>query len=106
VDSDVPDGMVLQEHVRSEAVRELREEVGVIVEEDDFDFTLLLTDDSDPVGRVHLGLVAFIRVTEDQVKEMEPGIVDRGGFEDKFTMRDKLAWRMENWSQIVLTSIL
>ena len=102
IDAPIPDGYSLQEWVHAEAARELKEEVGV-QSAGGFLFDTLLSDFSDPVGRVHLGLLTTFLVMPHEVQEMEPGIVDRGGFRSTGA-----AWplsRFENWSQIALFHI-
>lgn len=105
IDSEAPAGYTLREWVHAEAARELREEVGIEAT-GGFLFQTLLSDFSDPVGRVHLGLLAEVLVRPEDVQHMEPGIVDRGGFTSRsMLLTGAFLPRFENWSQIALLHI-
>lgn len=84
--------------------RELEEELEISDTIFEVDIIGLINDDSDEVGRVHLGILAVIEVHEDvtvQVRETEE-------LDGKFITIDELRKqeiydRLENWSQIVVT---
>jgi predicted NUDIX family phosphoesterase len=58
----------------------------------------LLNDDSNPVGKVHLGVVSIVRVSDPNVASLEDTVTESG-----FATPGELASRMEQmetWSQI------
>jgi len=82
--------------------REVAEEIKIETKFDDR-VVALLNDDSNDVGRVHLGIVHLFRLTEPKVKKNEPMITELA-----FLSRDELLSRrdsLETWSQICLDSL-
>lgn len=81
------------------AERELKEEVTI-----EGAFTqrvvALLNDDSNPVGRVHLGVVHVLRASSDRVVKRE-GVITESGFRTLAELRGMYD-RMETWSQLCL----
>lgn len=84
------------------AERELREEM-IIPEDASHRIVALLNDDSNDVGRVHLGVVHLLTSPTDDVRKRE-SMITEGGFrtrDELVAMRDSL----ETWSQICLDQI-
>lgn len=88
--------------------RELREEIGLEIDHNAIKNTVigLVNDDSNPVGRVHLGVVHVIQVDEIQAARIigncentfvNPSFVPLFDFHD-----EKLAARLESWSAYVI----
>lgn len=102
VDTLKPEGMTLHEHLKSEARREYREEVGVEVL-DSVEFLGCIYDPETPVGRVHLGLWSLMEQDPDKVREVEKGVIDQGEW---LTLEQLCSGniypRLEPWSQIVV----
>lgn len=76
--------------------REIKEEIGVYPKSSEF--YCLLNDDSNAVGRVHLGVV--YRATVDAVGEIEHTVEDHGFF----TADEIRAMNLEGWSRILVES--
>jgi len=84
------------------ARRELEEEVSVPPGSTDA-IVALLNDDSNEVGRVHLGVVHLLRASTDAVVKREAQITE-SGFKSRgelIAMRD----RLETWSQLCLEGL-
>lgn len=81
------------------ARRELEEEVSVPAGSTDR-VVALLNDDSNEVGRVHLGVVHVLRAASDEVAKRESKITEAGfkTLDELRAMRD----RLETWSQLCL----
>lgn len=63
----------------------------------------LINDDSDEVGRVHLGILAIIEVSEDTTVEVRETEQLRGNFFPIEKLKLKQFYdRLENWSKIVI----
>ena len=60
----------------------------------------LINDDSNPVGRVHLGVVHLITLEIPEVKSREKALLD-AGFVPLDELRSRYA-ELETWSQICL----
>ena len=94
--------LFLDDHLKVAAFREVDEEVRI---EQKYDLHLagLLNDDSNEVGKVHLGLVYVCELAEPDVKKRERGIA-----QIKFETADELKGRIEEfetWSQILINNI-
>lgn len=93
----------LDEHAyRAGVEREVNEEIKI---ETSFEDTIvaLLNDDSNDVGRVHLGIVHVFKLSEPRVQKREAMITGL-----TFLTRDELIARrgsLETWSQICLDSL-
>jgi predicted NUDIX family phosphoesterase len=91
-----------EETYRAGVEREVAEEVIIETEFEDC-IVALLNDDSNEVGRVHLGIVHVFRLVEPKVKKNEQMITEL-----TFLGKDELAARrdsLETWSQICLDSL-
>lgn len=108
-DAITPDGVEVTKWVTLEtgAYRELHDELtitnpstgqlGDVV----IDFTpLIIYDDSNDVGKVHLGLVGICDVSHCDVMVGEPDKI-AGSFIDIYKLKGKMG-NMETWSQIVM----
>lgn len=87
---------------RQAALRELHEEIVVPPDARDT-IVALLNDDSNPVGRVHLGVVHLLRTDARVIQPREETIREAG-----FKTRDELQRlypALETWSQRVLDGI-
>lgn len=105
-DHDIVD---LEKTVLISMARELSEELGVSFVDNTMLQMGLITDKSNAVGRVHLGMV-FILVV-DETTELKPK-VDEVDFAGEFTAAELWAKEqageivMENWTKIIVKSIL
>lgn len=99
VDAAVPTGTNLEQWCVEEARRELNEEAGI-----DFPveiaFIGLLRDDTNPVGRVHMGILAIVYVDPSEIKRLEDGIIENGEWRTVEDLRGEK--RLENWSVLAL----
>jgi predicted NUDIX family phosphoesterase len=87
---------------RAGVEREVAEEIKIETKFDDR-VVALLNDDSNDVGRVHLGVVHVFRLAEPNVKKNEAMITELA-----FLSREELLARrdsLETWSQICLDSL-
>ncbi len=93
--------------VLDSVARELQEEVNVSLRYDSqVSYTLrslLLNDDRDDVGKVHLGFVDFLKVNPDRVRSREPEIlqVKSESLLELLQQYDQL----EGWSQLILRGL-
>jgi predicted NUDIX family phosphoesterase len=97
---DSPDGN-LEKAIRAAFQRELEEELSVETSYRS-EALGLLNDDSNPVGRVHLGLVYRLDLAVPEVR-----VKEKHALEGSFVPVDSLASyreRMETWSQILQDS--
>ena len=98
--------------------RELEEEVGLPITEErakiyrekleTSNFNILL-DNTNDVGKVHIGLTMFVVVDRNELGQVEQGVIERGTWMSVSQMvHDALAGelQLENWSRIVLAAIL
>lgn len=97
--------------VRQAMYRELREEVGFDSSSITHDVSIygFITDKSNSVGRVHLGIVHLIIVPEDWQPNVSVSEVDLAGEFTSAELRDKHESGevvMESWSKLVVDSIL
>lgn len=102
--------------ISSGAFKELREEVGLDVKDFDPEITFseygnLFLDDSDPVGRVHLGLSVTLFVNPKELKETEKDIITKGRWLNsreiiELTQSGEDPIVLENWSKMYLNNNL
>jgi predicted NUDIX family phosphoesterase len=89
------------------AVRELAEELNLDVYEDDFKLIGYIYDNSNEVGKVHLGVLL-----ELELLDTEPDSLLTGGEEDVVEGREWIEiqnageYNFENWSKIALSHIV
>jgi predicted NUDIX family phosphoesterase len=88
---------------KSEAQREIDEEVRYGSKVPHLYFTGLINDDSDPVGQVHLGLVYIMTCNYPDVEPLDPAIKD--GSMITLSQVNKQKDDYESWSKIVIDSI-
>lgn len=95
----------LQLLLKSEAIREVMEEVGMTWATQPLPkFTHYLMDYTNPVGRVHLGLLSVNHIHSSQMGKQEDGMIENGEFVDiDFLAEPEQFSRLENWSQSVIT---
>lgn len=92
--------------------RELLEEVGLKTNYIDIystlrDYAMLFYDDTNPVGRVHLGVNVTLEVNPYELNEHEQGVITNGQWltleEIKQKMENKeTPFELENWSKMYL----
>jgi predicted NUDIX family phosphoesterase len=100
-------GYSLQKLLISEARREVTEEVSVNPRYLNIDFTRLLIDPTNDVGRVHLGLLAVIHIdSSEHLGDLEKDIITEGKW---LTIAELTApgvySRLENWSKLAITML-
>ncbi len=81
------------------ALRELNEEI-VVPSDARHAITALLNDDSNPVGKVHLGVVHVLITADSSIQPREETIRE-AGFKTRLEL-EKQRPALETWSQIVL----
>jgi predicted NUDIX family phosphoesterase len=92
----------LYDLMQREAKREIKEEVGIVIATT-IGFHWLLRDMTNPVGRVHLGLVSLIQVDENQVASQEPGVIESGCWQSLASLKEPETYnRLESWSQALV----
>lgn len=83
-------------------IREVEEEIGIKTNRDDFQIKATIYDDSNAVGKVHFGVVSFLRV--DSKEFMHDGEMDVL-INREFLSLEELSNRhdsLENWSKIIV----
>ena len=101
--NDVPDATSINEAFRTNAQRELNEEVGLSDDHaQDLEYIGFINDDTNEVGQVHLGVVFKIKVSSDDVEAKETDTL-------------KIAWKsyedinnyddFETWSALILEAL-
>ena len=95
IDGDVPENLDLKEWCTLEAERELKEEAGISTALA-INFTVLLCDQTNAVGRVHIGLLAIVNVDPSVIATLEADVIENG----TWLTREDLIFesRLENWS--------
>ena len=84
------------------AIRELCEETGIVTTGEELKFVGAINDNSDSVGKVHLGLVFSVTVDINLVKVSSPEIAE-GRFVSPYFIKEKckLPNEVENWTKIL-----
>lgn len=106
------DGPNSEEAFFTGTARELMEEVGITVDPTALKRApyALLNDDSNPVGRVHLGVAMIIHINDDNAQRIlqnaehtikNPAYIPLDHFENKETFE-----RLESWSQFIVSHLL
>lgn len=107
-------GESFQELVAREAMRELKEELGISITITGRDFeqaTVIYSDQTD-VNEVHLGLGLVVHLSDDEAKQIdstaEKGIIDDLAFYDGKQLLDKLneGAEPELWTNIVFAKVM
>ena len=93
-----------QDVLRAGLERELSEEVEICGERLSLDLAGIISDDSTPVGQVHLGLVFILHTDSPEFKVREADLMT-AEWADFNLLQERLP-RMETWSQIVVEKIL
>lgn len=99
---------MLMRLLKEEAWREGGEEAGLDMDLNRIEFSHFICDGSNPVGRVHLGLLCTYRLTNEEADALnmsaEAGIIDSARWEslDVLAMDENFA-RLENWSKAVVS---
>ena len=102
INSDDHANLFLDDHLKVAAFREVDEEIR-IPEKYDLRLAGLLNDDSNDVGKVHLGLVYVAELSKPEVKKRERGIA-RISFETPDKLRARRE-EFETWSQILIDNV-
>lgn len=94
--------------LQDEAHREIKEETGLDIASEHIHFTHFICDPTNPVGRVHLGILATVQLSEDVginfAESMEKGTIENAclvNFGD-LTVNPTEYARLENWSALVV----
>ncbi len=82
--------------------RELKEEIGLLPNQYTHKILGFIYDDSNEVGKVHLGIVHLVKIGDINVKITDKAL-SKGKFDTLDNMKKNLA-NFETWSQIVLNS--
>lgn len=83
--------------------RELEEELDIDSEDMDLDFIGLINDDENEVGRVHLGILAFLQLSNDAIVEVRETEQLRGFWSTIEELKQPENYdRLESWSQIAV----
>jgi predicted NUDIX family phosphoesterase len=93
---DTGGGRTGPEAYHSAVTREIEEELD-IPEKHEHRIIALLNDDSNPVGRVHLGIVHLVDLKSDAVSSREDALTDLG-FSPLEALGGELFERLETWS--------
>lgn len=89
--------------IRSEAAREVKEEVGISVDSSKFKFIGLLYEETQEVGRVHLGIVCYYNLTMNEIVTQEEGHIEDGkwlSFDE--LINPEVYERLEIWSRTLV----
>jgi len=88
-------------------VRELKEEIGIDVNPEDFQIAFTIYDPSNEVGRVHFGIVSTIVVnSENFTHDGEIDIlVDREFLTEEEILLEKYE-SLENWSKLLIDNLM
>lgn len=106
-------GESFQELIAREAMRELKEELGlsITLTGKDFDNAAVVYSDQTEVNEVHLGLTLVVHLTDDEAKQVdataEKGIIDDLTFYDGKELMAKLneGSEPELWTNIIFAKI-
>ncbi|MEK5205191.1 hypothetical protein NST55_28525 [Bacillus sp. FSL R10-2789] len=101
--NDIPGARNFNSMLAENLLREVEEEL--IVDEGQFDVKEigLINDDSDEVGKVHLGILLTIEISENQNIEVREKEELAGSFIPLEKLKEKETYeRLENWSKIVV----
>ncbi|MNS83380.1 hypothetical protein D3C72_1171650 [compost metagenome] len=86
--------------------RELDEELLIICEDRQLEIFGLLNDDSDDVGKVHLGLLVVIDLSAEATVEVkEKDQLEGEWVKTSLLYSDDIFSRLENWSKISLQAL-
>lgn len=107
------DAMALFTHLEDSAMRELEEEVGFVVpKNEDGEYAELpfawhdelIYDDTNDVGRVHLGMLIVMRVKDGSVLgDNEVGVIEGSQWSSLEALQAPALFdRLENWSKIAV----
>jgi predicted NUDIX family phosphoesterase len=101
-DLENPDGV--SDVIRAGLERELNEEVRILGKRLSLDLVGVISDDTTPVGKVHLGLVFILQTDTDQYSIQEADLMTAEWASVEF-LREKVPM-METWSQIVFANLI
>lgn len=95
--------LFLDDFLKVAAHREIDEEIKIVEKDYDLHLAGLINDDSNEVGKVHLGLVYVAELKEPEVQKREKGIAQMNFFtkEELVAQRDQF----ETWSQIIIDNL-
>ncbi len=96
----MPGELGLAQYLDREAMREIKEEIGVFPLAAPY-FSALLVDNTNAVGRVHLGILGACRIEDSNAIVQEEGCIENGRWVTKEElMAPEVFNRLENWSQM------
>jgi predicted NUDIX family phosphoesterase len=98
-----PDSTSLYALLQSEAVREIKEEIGLDVTPNDVNFQGLIYEEMSEVGLVHLGLFAFVKLDKKFEAIQEKGHIENGEWLSfNVLMIPENYERLELWSRALV----
>lgn len=101
-----PTDITLEQHLREEASRELKEEVGIDVLPGVIEPLGLVFDPCDAVGRVHLGVLCLFELDAIPETLFEEGVIENAQFFDiRFLLEKENFETLEGWSKLALRYI-
>lgn len=102
--NDLDDPAAARDVIRAGLERELNEEVDIVGKRLSLDLVGIISDDSTPVGQVHMGLVYILQTgsADCSIREADLMTCEWATVE---SLREKLPL-METWSQIVFTNVI
>jgi predicted NUDIX family phosphoesterase len=83
--------------------REIKEEIGLDVQDNAIHTVGIINDDSNPVGQVHLGILHIVDTQEATIAAAEPEIEDITFLTKENLEEDKA--NLESWSQLALATL-
>ena len=96
--------------LQREGAREFMEEANGTLDEP-LKFVGLIVDNTNPVGRVHLGLLCFVNIIKDQELKLEADVIENGQWLETSDLLspDLLSPdgvdRLENWTRAVVNHV-
>jgi predicted NUDIX family phosphoesterase len=104
VDNSIPEGLTLKSWLTLEGNRELFEEVGFMsLPSSPMDFCALLSDQTDKVGTVHLGVLAIQNADTRELTLLEKGVIEHVEWLSIRELKQEPHHsRLENWSLLAL----
>ena len=102
--NDLDDPGSAKDVIRAGLERELNEEVEIRGNRTSLDLAGIISDDSTPVGQVHLGLVFILQTDSDQCSIREADLMT-AEWATVESLREKFPL-METWSQIVFSNVI
>lgn len=98
-------GESLEDTLTDELLRELTEEVGLVIDPEQIVFTHMMAADL-PVDKVHMGLLSVIEIQGISNLTAEEGVIEKGSFVKVDELFNESVYsRLENWSKLALAIV-